>query len=110
MSVYRLPFKTPPACRLVLFLALGVCLPVLGQGYVLTDLNDSGDTYRLAYGINAAGEVVGDYGLTNLLSVGAFWHHDSTNTDLGVLPGHADFVTRLTHHRRRQHDPAGRRQ
>jgi len=62
----------------------------LGQSYLITDIGESSDKYRLAHGINAAGNVVGECEPTNLLSVNAFWYRNGTNTDLGILPGYVD--------------------
>jgi probable HAF family extracellular repeat protein len=71
-------------------LALGLQVPALGQSYFITDPGEPGDYYRLAHGINSAGDVVGEYEFTNVLSIGAFWYHQGAITDLGVLPGYFD--------------------
>jgi probable HAF family extracellular repeat protein len=71
-------------------LALSLPLLAFGQTYTITDLNDPSDSYRLAYGINSAGDVVGEYEPTNLIYVRAFWYNHGTNTDLGVLNGYLD--------------------
>jgi probable HAF family extracellular repeat protein len=77
-------------CKLGLYLLLGFAPPAVGQEYLITDLNDPSDSFRLAHCINSVGEVVGEYGSTNLPTVGAFWHHHGTNTDLGLLAGYLD--------------------
>src|SRR5512142_1624069 len=71
-------------------LVLGLHGSVFGQSYLITDLNGPGDKYRLAHGINSAGDVVGEYEPANVLTVSAFWYHNGTSTDLGVLPGYLD--------------------
>ncbi len=77
-------------CQVLTALAFSLAWPGFGQRYTITDLNAPGDSYRLAYGINTAGDVVGEYEPTNVITVHAFWYHDGTTTDLGVLPGYVD--------------------
>jgi probable HAF family extracellular repeat protein len=83
-------FKSKLVVGVLACAALGVPGAGWGQGYTITDLSDPSDNYRLAHGINAAGQIVGEFESTNLVSVGAFWYHDGTNTDIGVLPGFLD--------------------
>jgi probable HAF family extracellular repeat protein len=71
-------------------LALSFPLLVFGQTYTITDLNVPSDSYRLAHGINSAGDVVGEYESTDVIYVRAFWYNHGTNTDLGVLAGYMD--------------------
>jgi probable HAF family extracellular repeat protein len=71
-------------------LALSLHLLVFGQTYTITDLNVPSDSYRLAHGINSAGDVVGEFEATNSTFVRAFWYNHGTNTDLGTLPGYPD--------------------
>jgi probable HAF family extracellular repeat protein len=71
-------------------LALSLPLLVFVQTYTITDLNVPSDSYRLAHGMNSAGDVVGEYEPTNLIFVSAFWYNHGTNTDLGVLAGYMD--------------------
>lgn len=76
--------------QIIACLALSLPWAGLSQSYTITDLNDPGDSYRLAHGINSTGDVVGEYGSTNLLQVKGFWYHGGTSTDLGLLAGYVD--------------------
>ncbi len=72
--------------RAILCLGLSLGWPGFSESYIITDLNGPGDVYRLAHGLNKAGDVVGEYTPTNSLNVRAFLYHQGASTDLGVLP------------------------
>jgi probable HAF family extracellular repeat protein len=59
----------------------------LAQTYTITDLGNSDDWYSETHGMNSSGGVVGEFEVTNSISVGAFWFHDGSRTDLGHLAG-----------------------
>ncbi len=86
----KLSYKASAYGGLVCCLALGVGGPACGQNYQITDLGAPNDNYRMAHGINSAGEVVGEYATNGAITVGAFWYHSGTNTDIGVLTGYLD--------------------
>jgi probable HAF family extracellular repeat protein len=83
------PWKTL-RCRLAFWLAFSSLAPIFGQTYLITDLNNPGDSYKLAYAINSTGNVVGEYEPADLITVSAFCYNHGTNTDLGMLPGYID--------------------
>lgn len=57
------------------------------QAYLITDLGYPNDSYCEAHGINATGNVVGEYELTNSATVSAFLYQNGSRTDLGYLSG-----------------------
>jgi probable HAF family extracellular repeat protein len=56
-------------------------------GGTATDLGTLGGTYSYGFGINSAGDVVGQSTITGNTSSHAFLYHDGTMSDLGTLGG-----------------------
>jgi len=70
---------------LPIFVGLVLSGTVMGQTYTITNLGSASWSYSEAHGLNALGNVVGEYQLTT--SVNAFLNAQGTFTDLGSLAG-----------------------
>jgi len=88
------PFRSKVfPCQMLACLTLTFPRPGFTQNYTITDLNDPSDSYRLAYGMNSAGDVVGEYEAANVIYVHAFWYGHNAWLTFTNLPGNGSVVT-----------------
>jgi probable HAF family extracellular repeat protein len=80
--------KRQSVFRVTLIIVALVALPALGEiRYTVTDLGTLGGSFGEAYGVNNAGQVVGESFVSNGVMHGFGWDNTDGMGDLGVLTG-----------------------